>query len=202
MAEAPAKKIGEVQLKNVRLSFEHLFVPTASVANGALKYRSSFLMDPNDADGKRNIAACRKAMAEAEQETFKRTGVQYKDDRCAFKDGDACVSERTGEVYDGYAGMMVVSSANARRPPVVDRNPSVALSRDDGRPYSGCYVNALIRFYGVKGADKGGNGLFASLEAVQFVRDGEAFGAAPVDAESVFGQVEGEDGFDGDDGIG
>lgn len=200
MAEAKEKKIGEVDLKNVRLSFEHLFTPSASAKDGPLKYRGSFLMDPATPEGKRNISLCEKAIKEVEQETFKRTGVQYKPDRCAFKDGNTCVSERTGEVYDGYADMMVVSANNAKRVPVVDRNPSIALAADDGRPYSGCFVNALIRFYGVKGADKGGLGMFASLEAVQFVRDGEAFGAAPVDAEAVFENVEGdEDGFQDDD---
>lgn len=191
---AESNKDSEVLLKNVRLSFEHVFVATASVADGPKKFRASALMDPNTPDGKANMAKCDKAVAAAEQATFNRTGIAYKDDRCAYKKGDSCVSDTTGEPYDGYVGMMVVSAANGRRPPVVDRNPGIPLTAEDGRPYSGCYVNMLVRFYCVKGADKGGNGCFASLEAVQYLRPGDAFGAAPVDAKSVFDDEEdGED---------
>jgi hypothetical protein len=195
MAEASPT---EVLLKNVRLSFEHIFTPTSSVDGGALKYRASALMDPETADGKKNIKACEKAIAAAEMEEFKKTGITYKDDRCAFKKGEDCISGTTGEPYDGYEGMMVVSAANARRVPVVDRDRS-PLTAEDGRPYSGCIVNMLVRWYCVSGKDKGGNGCFSSLEAVQFVKDGEAFGAAPVDANSVFDDLSDED---DDDGIG
>jgi hypothetical protein len=180
------KRLGEVRLQNVRLSFPHLWKKHASVAGGKEKYRASFLIDPNTADGKKALAACRAAIAEAETETFGKAGeTKYKDGREALVLGDDCTNA-AGDVYSGYEGMWAVSSANDNRVPVVDRNPSVALGEDDGKPYAGCYVNAVIRFYGVKGADKGGNGMFASLEAVQFVRDGEAFGAAKIDATAVF----------------
>ncbi|MGJ0626521.1 ssDNA-binding protein, partial [Xenorhabdus bovienii] len=66
------------------------------------------------------------------------------------------------------------------RPLVIDcdRTP---LTAQDGRPYSGCYVNATISIFAY---DKKGKGIGASLGGVQFLRDGDAFaggGVASVD---------------------
>jgi hypothetical protein len=191
----------EVQLTNVRLSFEHVFVPTASIAGGKLKYRATFLMDPETSEGKKNIARCEKAMAAAEMHTFKKTGIKYKDDRCCLTDGEDNVSQTTGEPYEGYVGMKAVSAANGKRIQVVDRNPKVPIMADDDKVYSGCMVNAVIRFYCIKDPEKGGNGCFASLECVQYVSKGVAFGAEPVDASTKFANLgDDDDGIDDDIG--
>ncbi len=50
-----ALRPGQLVLKNVRLSFPHLYVPTKSTEDGALKYRAAFLIDPETAQGKANI---------------------------------------------------------------------------------------------------------------------------------------------------
>lgn len=182
-----------VLLKNVRLSFPHLFEASASVEGGPKKYRASLLIDPTTADGKANLKAIEAAIAAVERETFKKTPMVYKNpDRKFLADGDSKIKASTNEPYTGYEGMMVVVASNKSRPVIVDqmRNP---LAAEDGKPYAGCYVNAAIRPYAIKDAAKGGNGLFASLEAVQFLRDGEPFGAAPVKAEDVFDEVADEE---------
>lgn len=57
-------------------------------------------------------------------------------------------------------------------------------------PYSGCYVNAIVRIYAYNGKKKGHpNRINCSAEAIQFNRRGDAFGAKPVDAQSKFGEV-------------
>lgn len=180
-------KLGEVVLMNVRLSFPHLFEPTSAVADGPKKYRADFLMDPTTKIGKRNIAACEKAKAAVEKETFGKDGQKYKDGRCMLKDGNDCENS-SGEIYQGYEDMMVVSASNGTRIPIVDADKT-PLAKDDGKPYGGCYVNAVVRFYGMKDPDKGGKGLFASLETVQFYKDGEAFGAEPADPDDYFDDV-------------
>jgi len=63
------------------------------------------------------------------------------------------------------------------------------LVKEDGKPYAGCYVNANIELYAYS-HPKGGKGVSASLRAVQFLKDGESFGAGPVNAEDEFEAVE------------
>jgi hypothetical protein len=180
MANTSGKKeIAGILIENGRLSFDDLYEPTASVEGGRLKYRCNIIIDPTTDTGKRNIKKIENLIRQVELEKFKKSPATYKtDDRKCFVDGDSCVNQKTGEVYDGYAGMAILKAAN------------------DNKTYAGCYCNFFIRIYAVSGADKGGNGLFASLETVQFVKDGEPFGGAPVDPKSVFKNLEKDGGSD------
>lgn len=191
MATAPKKtEIAGILIENGRLSFDDLYEPTASVEGGRLKYRCNIIIDPTTDTGKRNIKKIENLIRQVELDKFKKSPATYKtDDRKCFVDGDSCVNQKTNEVYDGYAGMMILKAANDKRVAVVNRDLT-PLVAEDGVTYAGCYCNFFIRIYGVTGADKGGNGLFASLETVQFVKDGEPFGGAPVDPKSVFKNLE------------
>ena len=178
-----------------RLSFAHLFEPSASVDGGKLKYRANLLIDPSTPEGKADLKRIEVIRKAVELEKFKKSPKDYKDDRCCIRDGDTFESGKTGQTYDGYEGMVVIVASNDRRPVVVDRDRT-PLAADDGKPYSGCYVKANLRFYAVSGKDKGGDGFFCGLEAVQFYKDGDAFGAAPVDADDVFDDLTEEGGDD------
>jgi hypothetical protein len=72
----------------------------------------------------------------------------------------------------------------------------VELAEDDGVLYSGCYVNMTVTLWTQD--NEYGKRVNANLRAVQFVKDGEAFGVAPVDAEEEFDEVEIEDDEGGD----
>lgn len=170
------KRVGEVHLTNVLLSFEHLFTPTASVDDGPKKYKANFLIDPESVSGKKNIKAIRKAIAEVEEETFGKTGLEYKEGRCSFIEGEKCISQKTDEPYEGYEGMWVVKASNPKRPSVFDRDGETPLAEDDDKIFSGCIVNTIVRFWGTKDKKKGGKGLFCTLEGVQYVKEGERFG--------------------------
>lgn len=191
MATTPKKtEIAGILIENGRLSFDDLYEPTASVEGGRLKYRCNIIIDPTTDTGKRNIKKIENLIKQVELDKFKKSPATYKtDDRKCFVDGDSCVNQKTGEVYDGYAGMAILKAANDKRVAVVNRDLT-PLVAEDGVTYAGCYCNFFVRIYGVTGADKGGNGLFASLETVQFVKDGEPFGGAPVDPKSVFKNLE------------
>ena len=119
-----------------------------------------------------------------------------------MRDGDL-------EDWDGYADMLYVS-ANRRG---ADGPPRIITNRKDADnkwipaspgeaacPYAGCYVNAIIRVWAMD--NEHGKRINASLEAVQFLRDGEAFsGSAPVDVDEEFtDDMVGEEGSIGDDG--
>lgn len=199
MDTAPKKtEIAGILIENGRLSFDDLYEPTASVEGGRLKYRCNIIIDPTTDTGKRNIKKIENLIKQVELDKFKKSPATYKtDDRKCFVDGDSCVNQKTGEVYDGYAGMAILKAANDKRVAVVNRDLT-PLVAEDGVTYAGCYCNFFVRIYGVTGADKGGNGLFASLETVQFVKDGEPFGGAPVDPKSVFKNLE-KDGGDAAD---
>lgn len=183
-----------VRLDNVRLSFPDLWTPTESVKGGKLQFRANFLIDPNSKHGKANMTKIAAAQKIAEADVFKKRKPNYsgRNRLCVF-DGETFTNGETGDVYDGYEGLKVVKALSPKRPAVVDCNPEVNLADSDGRPYSGCFVNAFVRFYCVTGADSGGDGFFCSLKAVQFYRDGAEFGAAPVIATNVFANVEDED---------
>lgn len=127
---------------------------------------------------------------------------KLKPDRTYFRDGDL-------EDWDGYAGHYYIS-ANAQP---ADR-PAVLTNRKDAdnkwieaqpggkaAPYSGCYVNATLVVWCQD--NEHGKRLNAQVKAIQFVRDGEAFGAAPTDPNEDFDDddsgSEGDFGNDGDD---
>lgn len=109
-----------------------------------------------------------------------------------------------GSVRPNYAGMLFASASNVQKPAVVGQakhnGKFVHISADglayvDGAivapaykitaPYRGCYVNLKLQFIAGKAdpARDMPNQVYAKLIAIQFVRDGEAFGNAPTSAE-------------------
>lgn len=96
-------------------------------------------------------------------------------DRLALHDGD------TKSTYDGFEGMLFVSSRSKVRPTVIDRDRS-PLTAADGRPYSGCYCNVIIELWPQD--NQYGKRINATLKGVQFVRDGDAFGGGTPAAEA------------------
>ena len=191
-----ALRPGQLVLKNVRLSFPHLYVPTKSTEDGALKYRAAFLIDPETAQGKANIKLIDAEIARVKTDKWKDKAdkIKLKEDRMAYVNGDDCVGADSGEVYIGYEGMKVLKTANSKRPQVVDGSrQAITEEESEGKIYAGCYVNAVVSLYAINDVAKGGNGIFATVEAVQFSKHGEAFGAAPVDVYDAFDEVVEED---------
>jgi hypothetical protein len=85
--------------------------------------------------------------------------------------------------YDGFAGMLYINARNKTRPTVVDRDRT-PLVKADGKPYSGCYVNASIELWAQD--NKYGKHINASLRGVQFLRDGDAFAGGGAASEDEF----------------
>lgn len=181
-------------LKNVRLSFAHLWKKSASIDGGKEKFRASFLMDPETRDGAANIKAVKAAIDKAKRELWgaKADGIKLKDDRKGLFDGDSEGVNSGGEVYDGYEGMMFIKASADRRPKIRDRDGQTELTEDDEKIFSGCYVVAYVRCWATKDSKKGGNGVFFSLEGVQFYKGGEPFGSSGMDDEDFekFGEAE------------
>ncbi len=190
--EAP---LGQVVLKNVRLSFPHLKEKSKSIEDGAEKYRVNLLIDPETPEGKKNVKAIDAAIeaVKTAQWKDKASKIRFKEGRIAYISGDE-VLDKEMNIRDGYDGMMVVMANNTKRPTLVTRGREPIEVEDiEEILYAGCYVNACVRFYSIADDKKGGNGMFASIEAVQFWKKGDPFGNAGVDAEDVFDAYDDED---------
>jgi hypothetical protein len=200
--------VGEVLLRNVRLSFASLHEPSEMESDDGTTrrfFKANFLI-PKEGDEFKNVAKIKKAADEAKAKKWgsnPKDWPKLKPEKICLRDGDL-------ENWDGYAGMLYVSANSS-----VDRRPQVITNRKDKdgnwikaepgherNPYSGCYVNALIRLWCQD--NKNGKRVNASLEVVQFLRDGDAFGAAPVNPNERFtDDMVGDDadlGDSGDDG--
>lgn len=180
----------EVKLKEVRIAFPKLFEAKA-VGDGNSKYYSAaFPIDPTS----ENHTKLEEAIAVAAKgewgekwktvlETIREKGdIGYK--HKPLKNGE-------GDVYDGFQGMNSLNASRREdkgRVKVYDRNPrnpdgsENLLTATSGRPYAGCYVNVLVEVWAQN--NKNGKRINAELKAVQFVRDGDAFGSgAPASAD-------------------
>jgi len=169
----------QIVLTKVRLSFAQIF-RAKSVNEGEPRFSANFLLDKEK--DKKQIAAVNAAIDEILKE--KNKGKKLPPDKICLRDGDE-------KDYDGFAGHLFLSAANAKRPQVVDRDPSVPLAEEDGKPESGDYVNGVVRLWWQD--NKFGKRINASLEVVQFVKEGEKFGAPKVKAAEVLSVVDDED---------
>lgn len=166
----------KVRLNNVRLAFPSLFEAKTVNGEGKPAYSATFLLTKDHPDVKALTAAIDKVASE-------KWGAKAADvlkglraaGKTALKDGD------TKAEYAGFADNFFVSARNAVRPTVInsDKTP---LTESDGKPYGGCYVNAVVELWAQDNSF--GKRINASLGGVQFYRDGEAFaGGGAVSAD-------------------
>lgn len=188
MATHTAEPVKQIQVKliGVRLSYPNLFVPKGfNEEDTNPKYSASFILD--DVKDAKQIATVQAAIDQLIAEN--KLGKLPPDKKCL----------RSGDTKDkaGYGdGTHYVSASNTRKPQVVDTNINgrSPLDKDDSRIFGGCYVNAVVNLWVQN--NKYGKRVNASLEAVQYARPGEPFGAAPVDADDAFGSIPDDDGDD------
>jgi len=165
-----------LKLKNVRLSFPHLFETHAFQEGDKGKYSAVFLLDKTEHSDL--IEQIEESMQELLREAYPK-GIP-KGFKLCLREG----SEKPDT--DGYGDdVMFISASSDKRPPVVDTDPAIPMSADDPRFFAGCYVNASIRLWVQD--NKWGKRVNAALRAVQYHADGEPFGEKPADPESEFG---------------
>jgi hypothetical protein len=162
----------KLKLSNVRLAFPALFEAKTVNGEGKPAFSASFLLDPADPQLtaiNQAIDTCAKDKWGAKADAILKA--MRGADKVFLHDGDL------KENYDGFAGMLYVSSRSTTRPLVIDADRS-PLTEKDGKPYAGCYVNASIELWAQD--NNYGKRINASLRGVQFLRDGDAFaGGAP-----------------------
>ena len=151
-------------LKNVRLSFPSLFKTEVYAGEDTGKYAATFLIPKSDTKTVTAIEqACKAALVEKYGE-----GKIPKGFKMPLVDGDE-------KEYQGYEGQMTIKATTKKRPTLVNRDKT-PIVEEDGILYGGCYVNASIDVWVMDNSY--GKKVLASLNAIQFVKDGEAFGNA------------------------
>lgn len=164
----------KVVLQNVRLSFPVLFTPRQHKGQGKFRYGASFIIEPGSENDKKIQDAILEAANEkwADKAQARLKAMANDPNKYCYKSGD------TKDV-ESYAGMMVLSAnrnEDQGKPKVVDRLKE-DLAPDAGKPYAGCYVNAVVDIWAQAGDYPG---IRATLNVVQFFADGEPFaGSAP-----------------------
>lgn len=183
----------QIKLKNVRLSFPTIFKAEAYQPGQDPKYSATFILD--EATDKNSVAELKNAINKLIELEF--GGNSKALASVGLRSGEEKVND-DGSYKDGFGpGTQFISASNKSRPQVVDRNPSIPLTAEDGKIYAGCRVNALVRVNAMNGKSwkpdpSFGKKIIFSLLAVQFDGNGEAFGEARVDVESAFDNLDAE----------
>ena len=170
-----------VRLDKVRLAFPALFTAKAFGDSQDAAFSASFLLAPDHPAVKVLAAAMMQVAKEKWGPKADATFKQLKGaDRLCLRDG-AAKSD-----YQGFEGQLYVSARATVRPLVIDRDKS-PLAATDGKPYAGCYVNAVLDVWAQD--NKYGKRVNATLAGVQFVGDGEPFSGAGAASEDDFEPV-------------
>lgn len=164
-----------VQVNNARLAFADLF-ERGSYEGQDVGYGATLLLKKNDPQ-LAELQAIAKKVHEA-----KWPGKKVRLAReSPFRDGEE------KDHLAGFDSSVVFFRANSRqaKPNVFDRDGG-KLTQDDGIPYAGCYVDAIIDIYAQD--NKFGKAINIGLAAIRFRAHGEAFaGGAPAGADDFEG---------------
>lgn len=177
----------EVYLENVRCSHPHVFVPTVFQRKGKPdpnskpRYTCGFILDKKE--HKKLIQQIEDAIADVKDAKWGDPDMRIKDDNICLVDGDDTDKEELQGKF------LLKSAAPKKNPPAVLGRDKRPLREEDGKPYGGCYVNAIVRIFAY---DEYDDQVLASLEAVQYFAKGQAFGKGPADT-SKFGEYDDED---------
>lgn len=167
-----------------RADFVHIYTPFTSkdFQDAKPKYRVNIIMDPRTPKGKDSLARLDAAVKEICMSAWKKPTMTWTDPkRFCLRDGNANIREvkddKTGEMKDvvreGYAGNKFLIATSLNAPIIKDSNGTTDLVATDNRPVAGDYCNFVVN---LKDTDKGGRGLFAYLEVVQFITHGDPLG--------------------------
>ncbi len=177
-----------VRLNNVRLSFaQGLFDAQAIEAGSIPKFNCHFVF-PSDHECLKKLQEAVVAAAQAKWPNSWQTVIKQLQsaDRICVHDGALKADKPYGSAYGGN---FFVAASNEIRPTVVDcvagpDGRARPLTKADGKPYSGCYVNAEVDIWPQD--NKWGKRINATLMGVQFLRDGPRLAGSGVSSPSAF----------------
>ena len=189
-----------IYISNARLSFPNLIEPQkrvdATTGKERISYNCELILPPND----QGFAAFMKRYGELALEKWKEHAqavmqmIQNDRKLRCYGQGEEKVNQKTFQPYNGYPGHVFITVGNQNAPQMiqadgkpVDPANTMAYQSQARKLYGGCYVNAAVKPWLQE--NKHGRGIRCDLIAIQFLRDGESFGAGVTDASDMFGTV-------------
>lgn len=202
MAQDQKKDPRRVTLSNIRLSYPTLRHKKAATKGGKEKFSASFLMDPTTPEGQTAIKKAQAAVVAAEIEHYGegKAGFIKKvvedPKRIALLKGERCKNQE-GEVYSGYEGMIALKTSADRRPLLLARNKTeVDIEDIEDAFYGGLICDATVSFFCISDQEKGGNGLFCTVESIRSRETGEPFGGNRRATADDYDDLDDDDGID------
>lgn len=189
-----------IYLTDVRLSFPNLIEPqkqkNEQTGVERVAWNAEFIMPPDHpgfAEVMRDYAECAVAEWKEHANTVMQIINSDRKLRC-YGWGQEKINKKTFKPFDGYEGMVFLSTSNKHQPQMIDANGApidpantMAWQAQARRMYGGSRVNAAVRIWLQE--NKHGRGVRCDLHAIQFLRDDKAFGEGHVDVTGVFGAV-------------
>lgn len=192
-----AQSATRFRIDNVRADWPNLFKGEQYQGTGNYRCGVTLIISPDHPQYKQVEKAIETAAAEKwkDKAPANMKAARAKDNLC-LRDGDTKAA-----TSDGYAGNFYISAsckgaeteAECDKPTVYTADRVKVTSPADSPIYRGCYVNALVEFYAM---DAYGSQVNCKLVAVQFRKDGDAFGSAPAKADDFEDLSEGADADD------
>lgn len=171
--------MAELKLKNVRLAFPDLGEPVQFQGKGSFYRQATFLIDP----GSENDKLIKAEMERVAKATWPKTWERELQMSLANPQR-ACYVSGDIKAYDGFVGKMALSAkryVDAGRPVIVNRENRPVMPGDEGFPYAGSYVHAVVEIWPQD--NEYGKAIRCTLVGVMFYRDGDSFGGTkPADA--------------------
>lgn len=198
----------DIRLDNARISFaQGLWTASSATQDGVKKYNCDFIIteetkvlmrsDQNAPWQETTIEKCEQQVALDAFKGDKQKAVAFFNKldgrQRSVRDGNK-QTDKGGEVRDGYADRKYVHATSKTRMPVYDGNAKPVAAEENSPIYSGCYVRARISLYA--NLKSGQQGVFASLQGTQFMKDGDAFGGGRAASQDDFEAVAGADAED------
>lgn len=179
----------KLKMNKVRGSFLGLFTAEAFKPGDDPKFKATFLVPADSPQHKvveDAILAAVTAKWGAKDAAKIIASIRNNPNKFCYQDGNT-------KSYDGYEGMFALSAKNSVRPLVLDMDKS-PLVEEDGKIYSGCYLNASLEIFCYENS---GKGVSCSLGGVQYAGKGDAFGGGSSASKDDFDEL--ADGADAED---
>jgi hypothetical protein len=179
------------RLRNVRASYVHLHKRRRKEGGGEGKYEITLILDEKD------NAADLKAVQEVIEKLKTHEKFQgKKPTKLGLRRGDD-TEDRAADPALGPTKYTIGCRSN-NKPKIFEHKPGIGLielAEESGKPYSGCYGDALIDVYPFVNTAEGTTtrGISSEIIAFVFTKDGEPLGGkTPVNIEAAFADLAGE----------
>ena len=179
-------------IKDARLGFPSLLQPKA-VQGGEPKYSCNFILAPTAPEWAEmgQIISAMAVEKWGDQANAVLTMIKADKRLRCYGQGAEKISQKTGQVYDGFQGMVFISAANTEKPKLygTDATELPPTANANQLFVGGNYVSGIISFWTQD--NQFGRGIRANLDGVQYIREGEHFGTPGPETDGVFQPVPG-----------